>query len=478
LFFEKTMGEAMRSEHYEDVSAGGNVRIDNPAEQHAPSQGPSVAPWPDPVAPEALHGLAGEFVKLVAPHTEADDAALLGTFLTMFGNAAGRSSFYPVGADRHTPNINIVLVGDTASGRKGVSLSQTRSIFELIDSAWANARIQSGLSSGEGLIWAVRDEIERLEPLKEKGRVVGYQTVIADAGIADKRLLVLETEFSSVLKVAEREGSTLTGVIRQAWDTGHLRVLTKTSPAKSTGGHISIIGHIPKDELLRYITTTELGNGVANRVIWECVRRSKELPDGGNLTPEDLIPIVNGTGGALKFAQAGAAMRRDDEARELWHSVYGELSARRPGLLGAVLSRSEAQVVRLSVIYALLDQSLVIRAEHLTAALAFWQFAEDSVRCIFGERIGDPVADTILQNLRSSPSGLTRTEIRDLFSRHGDKDRIDSALGLLERQYLVKPVERQTGGRPSQIWTVVRTPSSTDARNCDKSDKRVATAGL
>ena len=46
---------------------------------------------------------------------------------------------------------------DTASGRRGTSLSQTRRPFEIADPTWAECRIQSGLSSGEGLIWAVRD---------------------------------------------------------------------------------------------------------------------------------------------------------------------------------------------------------------------------------------------------------------------------------------------------------------------------------
>jgi hypothetical protein len=82
--------------------------------------------WPEPPAPEAYHGLAGQFVEAVAPHTEADSVALLAQFLVFFGNAAGRSSHFRVEADAHTTNVNAILVGDTAAGRKGTSLSQTQ----------------------------------------------------------------------------------------------------------------------------------------------------------------------------------------------------------------------------------------------------------------------------------------------------------------------------------------------------------------
>jgi hypothetical protein len=412
--------------------------------------------WPEPPSAEAFHGLAGEFVNVVSPHTEADSVALLAQFLVFFGNAAGRSSYFRVEADAHTTNINAILVGDTASGRKGTSLSQTRRPFETADAGWAENRIQSGLSSGEGLIWAVRDPIERKDPVKEHGRVVAYETIIADHGIDDKRLLVIETEFSSTLKVAEREGNTLTGVVRQAWDTGSLRLMTKSSPAKSTGAHISVVGHIRQNELLRCLNSTDLGNGFANRFLWLSVRRSKMLPDGGHVPHSELDAIAAKLRDALDFARRGNELVRDTEARKVWHSVYESLSSRKPSLLGAVLSRAEAQVTRLSVIYALLDQSPIVKVEHLNAALGLWEYCEASVRHIFGDAIGDPVADAILNALRSSTEGLTRTEISNLFARHRDKQGIDLALSALAKQGLVSSMREETGGRPIEKWVAVR----------------------
>src|SRR4029079_7044940 len=118
----------------------------------------------------------------------------------------------------------------------------------LVDEEWTNTRVLNGLSSGEGLIWAVRDEITKEEAVRERGKPTGdYQTVVVDRGITDKRLLVLESEFASTLRVMGRDGNTLSAVIRQAWDIGDLRTMTKNCPAQASRAHISIIAHITKD---------------------------------------------------------------------------------------------------------------------------------------------------------------------------------------------------------------------------------------
>jgi len=396
--------------------------------------------WPAPPAKEAYHGIAGDFVQTVLPETESDPVALLAQFLLYFGNCAGHTSYLPVEASKHTTNINLILVGNTAGGRKGTSEAQVRRVFESTDTVWAGSRIQSGLSSGEGLIHAVRD------PLATKDNAESAH-VVADAGVEDKRLLIVETEFSSVLKVATRAGNLLTGIIRQAWDSGNLRLMTKNSPAAATDAHISVLGHIPKHELNRLIDETDAANGFANRFLWVCVRRSKLLPEGGYLGDDKLAPIIRGVQSALDFARRQGEVKRNDAARELWASVYPRLSSGRPGLLGAVLSRAEAQTVRLSLLYALLDRSPVIREDHLRAALALWEYCSHSAAYIFGERLGDPTADTILAALRTKPEGLTRTEISNLLSRNISRQELDSAIARLVQQNLTYTSADGAGGR-------------------------------
>ena len=153
-------------------------------------------------------------------------------------------------------------------------------------------------------------------------------------------------------------------------------------------------------------------------------------------------------------------MRRDQTAGKVWEQVYGPLSTGRPGLLGAMTSRSEAQAMRLAMVYALLDCADEIGARHLTAALAVWRYAEASAACIFGDSLGDPTADMILDALRQSPEGMTRTDIRDLFKRHRSASEIDRALGALARCSLAAPSKVETGGRPMEVWTATATKAT------------------
>ncbi|MDP7360009.1 MAG: hypothetical protein QF828_16515, partial [Pseudomonadales bacterium] len=85
----------------------------------------------------------------------------------------------------------------------------------------------------------------------------------------------------SSLKLMNREGNILSATLRQAWDSGTMTQLIKNNPTKATDAHISLIGHISKEELLRYLKDVEQANGFANRFIWCCSKRERLLPEGG-----------------------------------------------------------------------------------------------------------------------------------------------------------------------------------------------------
>src|ERR1035437_9342471 len=118
------------------------------------------------------------------------------------------------------------------------------------------------------------------------------------------------------------DGNTLSTVYRQAWDSGLLRVLNKNSPVKATGAHISIIGHITRDELLMELSNNDKVNGFGNRNLWLCVQRSKFLPDGGDWDHLDIEPLISRLKNAVEFARGVGEMRRNAEAGAMWHEVY------------------------------------------------------------------------------------------------------------------------------------------------------------
>jgi hypothetical protein len=451
---EETLEKAVTNGR--EFYTAGTVSTSHPSETSGPGD-ELYSEWPV-LDVAAYHGLIGELVQALAPQTEADPVALLIQAHAAFGNVLNRGPHFLAEADRHTANLFVCLVGETSKGRKGTSWGYIKRVFGEIDAEWANSRVLPGLSSGEGLIWAVRDPIMKEEPIKEKGRHTGeYDTVMVDRGIEDKRLFVVESELGGTLNVLKREGNTLSAVIRQAWDTGDLRTMTRNNPAQASGAHISIIGHITRDELLRLLNTTEAANGFCNRFLWLCVRRSKALPEGGHLQEEELDPLVQRLNKAVSFARGVGRVVRDEAASETWRLVYPTLSDGKPGLLGAIISRSEAQVMRLAMLYALEDMSYVVRREHLRAALALWEYCEQSAQFVFGHRLGDPVADELVTALRTHPGGMTRTDIRDWFGRNRKAHEIDRGLMLLQRQGLAhKQIESSGGGRPIERWLAGR----------------------
>jgi hypothetical protein len=411
----------------------------------------ATTPWPGPLADEALYGLCGEVVRTFEPYSEADPVALLVHFIATFGAAVGEGPHVWAGDARHTLRIWPVVVGKTSKGRKGSSWTPNRRVFELADPAIVGDRMANGLSTGEGLISHVRDPIEKYE-LVGRGAGRHREWTMVDPGIEDKRLLVLEEEFASVLRVIQREGSTLSPVCRRAWDRGNLQSLTKNSPVRATGAHIVIMGHVSRDELLRYLDRTEIASGFANRFIYVCSRRARVIPSGNSLPDSLLHELAECVGKALQIARGIGRMSRDAAAEKIWEGIYGPLSDDRPGLLGAVTNRAEAQVLRLSMMYAAIGGSAVIRPAHLLAAMAVWTYAEQSAAWIFGDSLGDPLADEILRALRTQ-GPLTRNEIYDRWGKHRGVERLGHALGLLLEHRKARFERRNTPGRPVEIWT-------------------------
>ena len=395
----------------------------------------------------AYRGLFGRIVETVDPHTEGDPVAVLASAITAFGSALGRGPYVEIGATKHRVNFFCGVVGETAKGRKGSTWDPIENIMHAADRHWTQGRILSGLSSGEGLISEVRDPVE--VPDKD-GKM---KTV--DQGVKDKRLLVMEGELSQALKVMKREGNTLSPVMRNAWDGKSLRTMVKHSPHRATNPHISVLGHITRDELVRHLTETEMANGLANRFQWFLVKRSKSLPFGGAWHTANLQPITRALVAALEYGNSEMRMTWANDAKPLWCEAYELLTEDRAGMFGAVTARAEAQALRLAMIYALADLSREIRLEHVESALAVWQYAEESARLIFGDLLGDPDADKLLTALRDAEDGsMTRNEVRELFGRNKGAEELDRIRTVLLKEGRIRVTRSREGEgkKPTERW--------------------------
>jgi hypothetical protein len=243
--------------------------------------------------------------------------------------------------------------------------------------------------------------------------------------------------------------------LRALWETGNRNGLTKNDPTRTTGAHVSVVGHITAAELRAHLTTTEQANGFANRFLIVCVRRARVLPFGGNLDAGALVLLAAQFREAVEFARGTRTLAWGLGAR-LWDDVYADLSAGAAGMFGAITARAEAHVMRLAVLYALLDKSKAIDLPHLEAALAVWRYCEESAAHVFGGKTGNELADRLLVLIvAAGEDGITRGDLRDSVSHDIDTRRFGLALAHLERCLCARR-EREpsgpSGGRPRERW--------------------------
>lgn len=375
-----------------------------------------------------MRGVAGYWAEALQPYTEASAEGILVSSLVSFGSAVGRTASVTVGGTPHYANEFVALVGPTATARKGDTMRLGQRLVLQADSTWDSCR-KRGFGSAEALVDAARDD-----------------------GGGDGRLLVYEDELVSILNITTRKGDNTSAMLRSAWDGGRLEARSRGGGSVvASSAHVSILAGITPEELRKCVSATEIANGFLNRFLIVAVRRSRIMPSPPPIPPTLEEGYVDALSDAIQFAREGRAahLRRDAAANELWdHAYREELSVDRPGLAGAACSRAEAHALRLQIIYALLDKSTVIRLEHVEAAIAVWRYCEESAFLVFGDREDTSDADVILSELVTRPDGLSRDEIRRLFSGHRSSDDLSRVLDQLVRSRLVQEEQIQTSGRP------------------------------
>jgi hypothetical protein len=112
------------------------ARVGDDAQRDGNAETASKPSWPE-LDDKALHGLTGEVILRMLPHTEADKVALVASLLAACGNAMGRGAHKRVESDMHYLNLNVGLVGETSKGRKGMSWNLVSDLVRAADPIWA-----------------------------------------------------------------------------------------------------------------------------------------------------------------------------------------------------------------------------------------------------------------------------------------------------------------------------------------------------
>lgn len=325
--------------------------------------------------------------------------------------------------------------------------------------------MRDGFQSGEAVVHSVRDTLYGTIPVNKRkaGQADKAEETVLDQGVLDKRLLIMEEEFGRLLTVASRPGNTLSSTLRKAWD-GKKWLYTegKISPEKATGAHISMIGHITITELLDCIREVENKNGFSNRVLWVATRRVKQLALPGWIDWREHPDVTNKLARVLETFGSAAPEREihwSAQAEKEWCAFYKSIKTAGAGIVGSIIARSDAHVLRLTMLFTVLDNSRLMESRHLKAAIAFWHFCERSAMWAFGEKTGNKAADKIYWALQREPKGMTRTEISmGVFNNHASKTTMDIAFSTLVDANLVtlKSERGVRGTKPTERWFTVR----------------------
>lgn len=399
-----------------------------------PSTIASADDFPEPPEDVAYHGTLGMIARAVAPHTEADPVGILATLLVMFGSVVGGGPRFYQGSLQRT-NVAALLVGESGKGgRKGTTQSVCR---EVIREAYPDLDelCIPAIASGE----AISGHMKRHEP--------------------EERALIVEEEFGRFLVAMNREGSTLSAVLRQAWDGVPLGFTRSRDEERIDRHHISLLGHITPVELRARLTNIDAANGFGNRLLFVAVRRRGRVPFAGSVLPH-AQPFVGSLREAIRTAPV-ADLRLDAAARIRWEAFY-DRDDPTYGLAGALTARHEAQVARLALVYAVADGSAVIAREHLEAAIALADYARRSVAWAFGDSTGNRHADILrrkLMEVTEGPDGPWSMSWEDARSVTGVRIAADlqDAIDVLVSARLVTldKVPRKGGGRARQVVRLV-----------------------
>jgi hypothetical protein len=396
---------------------------------------------------EAFHGLTGEYVKVLCDGNEADPGAVLVAFLTCVGVKLGRAAVFNVSGDLHYPNLFTLVVGRTAKARKSFSTGMAIRTFKRAFPDFMRACVASGMTTGEGIVNRLRDPVESDEDGNES------------EFFPDKRLLVVENEFGGPLAKMHGTENILSRILRDGFDGNDLETLSKGSPQRVTAPHIGILGCITAEELHQRMPRSEWTNGFANRLLYCSCERTAILPEPALPDLRKLAVLDE----RLKFLLSGAVIRSDGSeaiggayfsksGQATYKPIYREFESEVETAGGRLTQRASQQLIRLAMIYAYLDGTFEISAEHVFAANSVVRHSMATAETIFGQRLANDTADKIITHLSSKDEGFTRTEIQRALGNHCDAKSLSLALETLLAYNYTTFEKQKTAGKSREVY--------------------------
>jgi hypothetical protein len=395
---------------------------------------------PDPVlARDAYIGPVGAYLDLLAGNTEAHPAAVGIQLLASLGTIIGRRASYRAGRIVQHCNLFAAVVGPSSEGAKGVADAEALALIDSLVPTYLARHGIGGLGSGEALVRELRDDQD--EP-------------------PEKRRIIFDAELSSVLKVVKRDGSILGDVLRKAFDYSPLRHSTVANGwAVATGHHIALVGSITPEELRVHIDGIAIANGMGNRFAFVWSRIAGRLPEGGAVDSARVAEIAQEVGDALTTLEDRISVNGtvhlplNPAARARWGEFYMDRrTGIGTGITKALTGRQVVHAARLALIYAVLDGAVVIKEEHVAAAVAWCDYSCASAEKVFVGRVPGKAGLLLAAVRESMPDGITGRELNAGVTHNWKAGELSAARAELESRHLLFVANEPSGGRPRERY--------------------------
>ena len=406
----------------------------------------SVKPLPRPenlpdLLDEAYYGPIGEAVRAIAPYTEADPAAIMATLIAYCGALVGPEPWCEMSGIKTNAAIFVLLVGETAKGRKGTSHHAAKALLGQLD----KVRNLAGLGSGEGIV-----------------------TELAAEDADNRHVMIVEEEFARLLSSAGRSGNTLSPTIRQMWDGEDLARTVTSGTVVAKDYHVSLIAHVTPSEQRSTMNQADKSNGFINRFMLVATHTTQMVTwdDQGQEDHPFRRALASAAlaDRASKVAERGRVHFASD-AFPAWVKLRedGDIDTSRE-----LLARLDAHMMRIALIYALIDNSEVITREHMIAAYAFTCYVRDTTNLTYPATDGDQLVLRIGQIIeKAGAEGITRTDLGKSCSNHIAADDRDRACAELIDVGLITEVREAGAGRTSVRYLATPKEAAQDAEEAE-----------
>ncbi len=364
--------------------------------------------FPEPPAAAAYEGLLGEVTDYLAEGTDASSVGLLGSLLAFCGALMPAKAYM---ARTQTTSPFIALVGESSVGRKGTAMNRAGdALASAVGIDVVNDVTLDGINSGEGLISEMCFKQRSSKPT---------------AGV------LFEEEYATMMAAQGREGSTLDGRMRAAFDGGPLSN-RKAAESKTVNPPywLPALIAITPSELRSKLPSGALQSGSGNRWLYlPVVRHSRGFRNIGPALPEDLRDrLVKAHSIANRMPmQLGV----DDDVSDTLTQYSEHLRTTTLGLAADMTRRFAVIAFRIALVHAAVECAARVTLDHLRRALALTEYARAGMGWVFGQSLGNPLATLLLRHLQDagslSATHITRHIIRDPLKR---QDAIDELIRL------------------------------------------------